>query len=409
MDLALRADQQSITPRAEQVADEIQRILASDRFKASDPIRNLLIFLAKRAADNPGVPAKEYQLAIEVLKRDGDFDARVDATVRAVASRLRAKLAEYYVHEGVDDPIVVDIPKGHYFLSSAYRFGSKRSPELNVGEPPEETPGKNRRLFIAAVLGAIAAGIPAYIAGRVSTLARVPAASREFWADFLRSVNGPMIVYSNPTFLYSPAAGLQLLETPAAGQGVMSAYTGTGEVIAVGGLTRQFLLFGKPARVKRALLFTWDEAEANDLIFVGSQDQNLPLGKLPSLEKFNFKQNAEESIPTAMVICNEMPGPGEQARYIPSGELDDGVDYAILALTQGDSPERRVLILAGGGTYGTQAAAEFVCNPVRLEELLKKLQLRPNSRVPPFEALLEVPVRGGAPLEARLVLVYKRR
>jgi len=87
-----------------------------------------LVFLAKRAAENPGVPVKEYELAVEVLKRNGDFDARVDSTVRAVASRLRSKLAEYYVHEGADDTIVVDIPKGHYFLSSVCRLAPRESP-----------------------------------------------------------------------------------------------------------------------------------------------------------------------------------------------------------------------------------------------------------------------------------------
>jgi len=264
-------------------------------------------------------------------------------------------------------------------------------------------------LFIAAAIGVVAASIPAYIAGRVSALPHIPAVSREFWADFIDSVYGPMIVYSNPKFTYSPQAGMQLVDAPVAGQHVVDAYTGTGEVIAVRELTRQFLLFGKPARVKRALLFTWDEVRANDLIFVGSEDQNLPLGQLPRLEKFNFQKIGEESVPTAVVVRNEMPAPGEKVLYVPSGHLDEGVDYAILALTPGVSPERRVLILAGGGTYGTQAAAEFVCNPVRLAELLTKLQLRPGSRVPPFEALLEVQVRGGAPSEPRLLLVYKRR
>lgn len=409
MGVGMRAEPPSPTPRPEEVWEEVQRILSSERFKASDPIRNLLIFLAKRAAENPGVPVKEYKLAVEVLKRNGDFDARVDSTVRAVASRLRSKLAEYYVHEGADDTILVDVPKGHYFLSSICRPTPKESPDPGVKQPPEKFSG-NRRLFIGAAIGFVAAGIPAYIVGRVSALPHIPAVSREFWADFIDSLYGPMIVYSNPRFTYSPQAGMQLLSgAPVAGQHVMEAYTGTGEVIAVRELTSQFLLFGKRARVKRALLFTWDEVRANDLIFVGSEDQNLPVGQLPRLEKFNFQKTGEESVPTAVMVRNEMPGPGERVLYVPSGQLDDGVDYPILALTQGVSAERRVLILAGGSTYGTQAAAEFVCNPVRLAELLTKLQLRPGSRVPPFEALLQVQVRGGAPSEPRLLLAYRRR
>ncbi len=396
----------SPTPHAEEVAEEIERILSSDRFKISDPLRNLLIFLAKRAAENPGVPVKEYELAVEVLKRNGDFDARLDAGVRAVASRLRSKLAEYYVHEGAGDAIVVDIPKGHYLLSSIYR-GAPGPPSDGGVVPPETAPARDRRWLMAFAIVVVAVGIAAYVAGRASALPRIPAASRQFWGDFLDSVYGPTVVYSNPAFVYSPQAGMQLVDSRAAGQHLIDAYTGTGEVIAVSDLTRQFLLFGKPARVKRALLFTWDEVLANDLIFVGSQDQNLPVGQLPRLEKLNFQKTEEESAPTAVVVRNEMPRPGEKALYLPTGDLDEGVDYAILALTQGVSPERRVLILAGGGTYGTQAAAEFVCNPVRLRELLGRLQLRPGSPVPPFEALLEVQIRGGVPSEARLVLVYR--
>jgi hypothetical protein len=34
--------------------------------------------------------------------------------VRVQASRLRAKLLEYYTSEGKDDPILIELPKGQY-------------------------------------------------------------------------------------------------------------------------------------------------------------------------------------------------------------------------------------------------------------------------------------------------------
>jgi hypothetical protein len=41
-----------------------------------------------------------------------------------------------------------------------------------------------------------------------------------------------------------------------------------------------------------------------------------------------------------------------------------------VALTSGLNASRRVLILAGITTFGTQAAVEFVCRAQRLDELM---------------------------------------
>ena len=62
-------------------------------------------------------PLKEYQIATEVLGRPVGFDPQSDSTVRVQAGRLRVKLAEYYANEGVDDAIIVEIPKGSYALT----------------------------------------------------------------------------------------------------------------------------------------------------------------------------------------------------------------------------------------------------------------------------------------------------
>ena len=48
--------------------------------------------------------------------RSAQFDSHTDSTVRVQAGRLRTKLAEYYSTEGVDDPVIVKLPKGSYFL-----------------------------------------------------------------------------------------------------------------------------------------------------------------------------------------------------------------------------------------------------------------------------------------------------
>ena len=70
---------------------------------------------------------KEYQIATEVFGRSAGFDPQADSTVRVQAGRLRVKLAEYYATEGIDDPIIVELPKGSYVLSFRTRTASASS------------------------------------------------------------------------------------------------------------------------------------------------------------------------------------------------------------------------------------------------------------------------------------------
>jgi TolB-like protein len=56
---------------------------------------------------------KESVLALEVFGRP-DHDPQQDSIVRNEASRLRARLGEYYLGSGKDDPLVIELPKGGY-------------------------------------------------------------------------------------------------------------------------------------------------------------------------------------------------------------------------------------------------------------------------------------------------------
>ena len=57
---------------------------------------------------------KAYSVAISVLDRDDTFDPQTDPMVRIEASQLRRRLERYYLTQGVNDPVVIDLPKGGY-------------------------------------------------------------------------------------------------------------------------------------------------------------------------------------------------------------------------------------------------------------------------------------------------------
>ena len=53
-------------------------------------------------------------VAMEVFDRDADFDPGADAIVRVEAGRLRTKLRDYYLSEGIADEVRFELPKGRY-------------------------------------------------------------------------------------------------------------------------------------------------------------------------------------------------------------------------------------------------------------------------------------------------------
>src|SRR5215469_13390263 len=114
----------------EQCFHQIEKLTNSHSLHSSESLCKLLRYLAEHSLDHHGVALKEYQIATEVLGRPAGFDPQSDSTVRVQAGRLRVKLAEYYAQEGVDDAILVELPKGSYALTFHLR-----APKPGVVQP----------------------------------------------------------------------------------------------------------------------------------------------------------------------------------------------------------------------------------------------------------------------------------
>ncbi len=101
-------------PTAAQVRAQRDRILASKLFALSNRLKAFLAYIINAELEDRADTLKEFTLGIDVFEKDESFDPGIDSIVRVEASRLRSKLREYYDGEGQDDPVRIDIPKGHY-------------------------------------------------------------------------------------------------------------------------------------------------------------------------------------------------------------------------------------------------------------------------------------------------------
>ena len=102
---------------AEAVRAQLGRILASRTFANAPVLTRLLHYLVEGTLDGRASDLKEYSVGVEVCGRGPDFDPRTDTIVRVHARRLRLKLEEYYAREGERDPVIIEVPKGHYVIA----------------------------------------------------------------------------------------------------------------------------------------------------------------------------------------------------------------------------------------------------------------------------------------------------
>jgi hypothetical protein len=397
----------SAAPSEEDVRAHVEKILHSRALGSSEMLRKLLAFYAARTVDRSG-PPKEHEIATLGLGRRADFDPRVDSTVRVQTGRLRSKLAEYYAQEGAGDAVVLEIPKGSYLLECHYRARVQAPPVPAPAIPqPAETPHRPWRTIALAVILLVAGSTVGFLVLRKGSAAP-ESVLRLFWQDFIQGPNTPLVVFSNPRFVGSSAEALRYFhEGGDSVEAIDDSYTGTGEVIAVHELTKVFARFGAEMRVKRAQLLSWDDAKHSNLILIGSPEQNVTMADMPWLQEFRFKPYNAEPRTGQVGIINLHPRPGEEPFYFGSPKRPIRYEYGVVALVRGITPDRRTVILAGTGTLGTQAAAEFVSTPAGVSEILARIGVPKTSRVPPFEAIVYVQVNGGVPVDTRLMLVRR--
>jgi adenylate cyclase len=101
-------------PAAKDVLGELERVLGSGDFDASPRSRGFLRFIVEETLAGREDGLTQETIAIHVFHRKDDFDSTVDPIVRIQAGRLRRSLERYYLLEGGDDPVRLELPRGSY-------------------------------------------------------------------------------------------------------------------------------------------------------------------------------------------------------------------------------------------------------------------------------------------------------
>ena len=391
------------------------RVAGSESLRGSTRLRDFLLYVSECAIRRAPEDATEQQIGVNVFQRTPGYNSSEDSIVRSHARILRQKLADYFQTEGVSETTIIEMPKGHYLPTFHPREMGVKSGKSNEAASFPTVPGPvmtaavTRKPFpyqpaiVLSLLLLATLAISVYLISKTSS--KVPVATRSsldtLWAPFMTG-NPPLVIYSNALFLGDSKTGLRYPPADVKPEQIdpehsVSNYTGIGELAGVYQLTKLFDARQSSFILKRSLLVTWDEARLTNLIFIGSTAENPTLRVLPTSD-FTMMSG-----PDYAGFINHHPKPGEPELF-SRPEHPVTKDYAIIAYLPGVERGRQVLMFSGLTTLGTQAAVEFACQPESVSELLKSGGF-PNGQLRHFEALIEVTISGGVPLQTRLVTV----
>jgi hypothetical protein len=389
------------------VALEIGKVVRSKALEGAPSLRRLLEYLAARTLAGEGDSLKEYSVGVDAFHKSATYDPRSDASVRVQASKLREKLQIYYSTEGREDPLIVDLPKGHFKLEFRQRIA-----EADASPVPAQPDMWRWRAYVLASLLMVAVVACGYlwIARPLAAPARYPwsADLAAIWSPFLNtnrqavlSLGTPMFLryadgfYRNsrlndPSQLNEDAEGSSLPKYIAKPISPFFDYTGIGEAIGAVSVSGLLTERGANLRLQPSSTLSWEDIRRNDLIFIGAPKFNVHLRDLPVKQDFVFEGSD---------IRNVRPVGNEAAKFV-DGDLEG---YGVISRLPGLQSGSTTMILAANSTETGRALAEYLTDPKYAAQLVTQLK-RGRPGVPKyFQVVVWGRFKSQVPVEIRYV------
>lgn len=402
-----------------EIREQVQRLVDSELFRASELQRRLLKYLADKSLSGDADQLKEYTVGIEGIGKPEDYDPRHDSTVRFQTSKLRQKIAEYYVTAGHSDPVIIDFPKGRFKLLFAHR-------ESIATQTGDGSDGRWRlvalitlaALAIVTVLGVLSGLSVRELKRTVAKAGKLPPGVEAFWNPVLTS-NKPVLIcvgaalftnlggqgfYRDPTVnTWDQAQSSGLIgrlkqRFPGATPEPWYVFTTLGELDGAFTLGKVLAPRIPGIQLVSSMNLSWNQLGGSSVIFVGPPKFNMQIMDLP------VQQDLVLEPPSG--VRNVRPRQGEPALFADDepGGSQSGIAYSLISYLPGLNKDGHIIVLAGSGIPGTLAATQYVTSEIYASELLKHIRL-PSGELPShYQVLIKCHYRKWVPVEIKYVL-----
>jgi hypothetical protein len=358
------------------VRQELAELLKTDYFANSKRYPALLLYVVEKTLEGKSEDLKERVLGIEVFQREPDYDTNSDTIVRVTAGEVRKRLAVIYHESEFEHAVQITLPTGSYipeFFLNAVSDTPVRSSETDLAVTGDNSPlepgdsistqgstpfWRDRR--VAGVMLALLAVVGFALFLHLRTEANNTSVDR-FWQ--------PLRVSSTPAII---CPGAVIFSTNGL-KGIAQAekkdeypYTSISTAGVIANLVDLFAKYHMEYVVQPTSAITLTDMTRHPVVLIGAYDNEWTLRLLNDL-RFRFAANPERQIydetnpSTIWVRPKGMP-------------FKDQDDFAIVARFHDKLTDNTVIVIAGVGKNGTEAAARFVTTPRYLDLLNQQIK-----------------------------------
>jgi hypothetical protein len=389
----------------DEILRELQEILTSPHFCNSKRYPALLQYIVENTLAGKSELLKERTLGIEVFDRPPTYDTNTDTVVRYTAGEVRKRLLLYYSEHGRNSSVQILLPAGSYIPEfihgqegheqAADHSGTSATPITDArrieepagesGEPVETIPshGRNKAILrrvlwlalaVLIVLAAIAGLRWKHRAGNPQT------AVNDFWSPVLREQQTVLICTGGSVFQENNFSGVIT-----AGKDIEYPFVSMQIASSIAQLSGLMARYGSTAQLLSSPSTPLTNLREQSVVLLGGYNNQWAMRLLQS-QRFHFTPEPVES------IVDQMHPQVHWSRdhSLPYSSADD---YAVVARYRDTTTDSWVVVLAGLGRNGTEAAAQFATSPHYMQ--LLKDQLGKDFSNRNIEAVLKVRVIDG--------------
>ncbi len=369
----------------ELVRAELRAIVSSPYFRNSKRYPAFLSYIVEKTLQGQGSEIKERTIGIEVFGRPVDYDTNSDPAVRNTASEVRKRLSLYHAESVNNTQVRIYLPLGSYHpelrFESEASFSAKPSFPEHPGIPgtTAETAtvpklAKKYRfrwvLWVVPLLGLLAGG---GLWGLIVHLQKSPL--EKLWGGFFTPSQAVLIgipqapapAMSDGPFMKGPLRKEDLPNWIKDNPDIAAE-----DVSAIMHASKPLMEHNVAYRIQIDSSITLTDLRDRPVVLIGGPS-NLWSTKLLAPLRYHFNSEGSLHVEDSQnpqsqqwsYTLSNVAGPGSHLTVIE--------DCAIVARFYDPTTGGVVMVIAGAGRNGTEAAGEFVASNELLKELDKRL------------------------------------
>ena len=379
----------------EAVLRELQQIIASPYFCNSKRYPALLQYIVENTLAGKSDLLKERTLGVEVFDRPSTYDTNAEAVVRFTAGEVRKRLLLYYHERGSNSGPRISLPVGSYIpeflhgndesedIEDDASYSAARIRDAEISEDTDSVTPESRSISLVPAngtshlareekashsqylgrsrtlvrslqwLGVVAAVGIAFLAGsgwKSRPAANTQTALDNFWAPLLHEQRVVLICAGGVVFEKNNFSGVitagKDIEYPFVSMQIASAIAQVSNTLVRAGVTTQLL----PAPSTPLT-----DLREHSVVLLGAYNNRWAMRLLQS-QRFQFTPEPAQSIVDQM----QLQAHWSRDKSVPYSSSDD---FALVARFRDSTTGSWVVVLAGLGRNGTEAAAQFATSP----------------------------------------------